>query len=307
MRRRAFLLTMASGGASDTTAPTLTISAVSAVGNIASMRITASEAVTGFEVGDITIVGGSLANFATADNIIYTVDWTLDAGDNTMDIAAEVCEDAAGNKNTAATQCTMTYLVVAPISAFANDTTIQREDPTGNLSANTSLFVGDIAGGAGDHGVRVLIKFDLTAIPAGSYITAATLQMYEHQANDDAGLGTWLINVHRVLRDWVSAQATWNVYSTGNSWGTAGASSITDRVAAASSSLLMDSTAANAFVSWTGLEDDVQGFIDATYPNYGWLLMAPTAEGTGARSYNAFWAADNGILPKMIIIYSDLP
>lgn len=100
------------GGVVDTTAPTVTITCTQTSPTATtplSMTITFSEAVVGFVVGDITISGGSLAGFATADNIVFTVSWTPATGANTMDIAAGVCKDAAGNDNTAATQFAITY------------------------------------------------------------------------------------------------------------------------------------------------------------------------------------------------------
>lgn len=102
------------GGVVDTTAPTVAItSAQSGVSTATTIpaTITFSEAVTGFVVGDLTIKLNGVAevgvtsNFATVDNIVWTVDVTPSgAGTLTIDIAAAVCKDAAGNDNTAATQ-----------------------------------------------------------------------------------------------------------------------------------------------------------------------------------------------------------
>jgi len=74
---------------------------------------TFSEEVTGFASGDITPggVGGAVANFATADNIVFTFDSAPSgAGAVTMDIGAGVCTDLAGNPNTAASQLSITYV-----------------------------------------------------------------------------------------------------------------------------------------------------------------------------------------------------
>lgn len=101
-------------GPVDTTAPTVAITSTQSSPSMAvpvPITITFSEAVTGFEVGDITISGGSLANFADAGNGVYTVNWTTANGANTMDIAAGVCQDAAGNSNLAATQFAITSIL----------------------------------------------------------------------------------------------------------------------------------------------------------------------------------------------------
>lgn len=81
------------------------------------VTITFSEAVTGFVVGDITVsAGGALESFTTSDNIVFTVNWILAAGANTLDIAAGVCQSAGGQDNEAATQLAMTWGVTVAIT-----------------------------------------------------------------------------------------------------------------------------------------------------------------------------------------------
>ena len=93
---------------------------------------TASEEVTGFASGDITVggVGGAVANFATADNIVFTFDSTPSgAGAVTVDIGAGVCTDLAGNPNTAASQLSITY--VSTVNPYTNNVVWSRDIPTG--------------------------------------------------------------------------------------------------------------------------------------------------------------------------------
>jgi hypothetical protein len=100
--------------AGDTTAPTVEItsseSSPSFV-NPAPITITFSEEVTGFAVGDITPGGvfGSVSDLATSDNVVFTANASVTgAGAGTIDIAAGVCQDLAGNSNEAATQFSIT-------------------------------------------------------------------------------------------------------------------------------------------------------------------------------------------------------
>jgi len=63
------------------------------------------EVVSGFVVGDVTVSGGTLGNFVTSDNRTFTFDLTPGGdGTITVDVAADVAEDLAGNKNLSATQ-----------------------------------------------------------------------------------------------------------------------------------------------------------------------------------------------------------
>lgn len=292
--RRAFLTVLANQGPSDTTAPTLTITALSAVANVVAMQIVASEAVTGFEVGDITISGGSLASFATADNITFTVSWTLAAGANTMDIAAEVCQDAAGNNNTAAEQFAITYLVLQPDSTTALDTFINSASPGANSSANATLRVGNT--------YRSIIKFDLSSIPAGSTVLWSRLGLY---CNGDVSSNARTFRVFRLLLSWVLAQVTWNARSVADgNWNTAGAfgaadceqSDIGNRDFTASETL-------NEFKYFTLTASAIQAMITGgAFTNNGFLIKADTES---ADQYNFASANDAtaGNRPIFEVVY----
>ena len=73
------------------------------------MTVTFSEEVAGFVIGDITAVNATLAAFATADNIVYTVNASATGAAVTIDVAAKVCKDLSGNDNAAAAQFAITY------------------------------------------------------------------------------------------------------------------------------------------------------------------------------------------------------
>jgi hypothetical protein len=90
----------------DTTAPTVEITSTESSPTFAAtipLTITFSEDVTGFEVGDITVAGCTLSSFA-GSGAVYTVTATPTANAITVDIAAGVCVDAAGNTNAEAAQ-----------------------------------------------------------------------------------------------------------------------------------------------------------------------------------------------------------
>ena len=79
------------------------------------MTATFSEAVTGFALADITVGNGAASNLATADNTTFTFDVTPTAdGQVTVDVAAAVAQDSAGNDNTAAIQFTIDYATSVP-------------------------------------------------------------------------------------------------------------------------------------------------------------------------------------------------
>lgn len=74
------------------------------------VTITFSEAVTGFALGDISVGNGNASNLQTSDNITFTVDVTpVTTGTVTVDVAANVATDGAGNDNTAAAQFSIMF------------------------------------------------------------------------------------------------------------------------------------------------------------------------------------------------------
>jgi hypothetical protein len=97
----------------DKTAPTVSMSSVAPDPTDTSpipVTVTFSEPVTGFATEDITAGNGSVSNLS-GSGADYGFDLTpSDEGLVTVDIAAAVVQDAAGNDNTAAAQFSRTYV-----------------------------------------------------------------------------------------------------------------------------------------------------------------------------------------------------
>lgn len=112
----------------DTTAPTVTLSSTVTNPTKTSpipITITFSESVSDFVVGDITVGNGTAT--LSGSGTTYTANITPSGqGAVTVDIAAGVATDAAGNTNEAATQLSRTYDSVAPTVEITSSET----DPT---------------------------------------------------------------------------------------------------------------------------------------------------------------------------------
>lgn len=130
--------------------------------------------------------------------------------------------------------------------------------PTNNYSAESS-----------SQGYAFLLRPDLSALPAGCTITDA---FWTLGVNSGAG-DVQTINVRRLLRAWVEAQASHNNYSTGNAWTTAGAAGDgTDRISAVSCSMSYTggySTSDIVSTSNATLISDIQGIVGGA-TNNGW-------------------------------------
>ncbi len=96
----------------DSVAPTVTItSTVSSPTSTSPIPVTVtfSEAVTGFVSGDLTVTGGTVSGFS-GSGTTYTFNVTpAGNGTVTVNVPANVAQDAAGNGNTAAPQYSITY------------------------------------------------------------------------------------------------------------------------------------------------------------------------------------------------------
>lgn len=108
-------------------------------------------------------------------------------------------------------------LSLQPDATDGVDAFIREAGATTNFGTNNSLVIGWRGGGTGIE--RSLIKFNLSSLPNGAIISSAILSLYV-VTNSSSNATTY--RVFRQKRVWVESQATWNIYSTGNNWQTAG-------------------------------------------------------------------------------------
>lgn len=111
----------------------------------------------------------------------------------------------------------MTTFSSQPDETSSKDTYIVAENPTSNSDTDVWLYVGERDVSA--QRMRSLIQFDLSSLPDAAIISSATLRLYLGAENSSTGR---TMRVYRLKRAWVENQVTWNVYSTGNNWQTAG-------------------------------------------------------------------------------------
>ena len=96
----------------DITSPTITIT--SPVSNTTNSAFTAtftfSEAVTGFTIGDITLVNATVSNFSSSNNSVYTALITpTTAGNVSISLTPNIAMDTATNGNIASNQLTTVF------------------------------------------------------------------------------------------------------------------------------------------------------------------------------------------------------
>lgn len=104
--------------ASDLTAPNVNVTSTAASPtNISPIpfTVTFDKDVQNFVIGDITVTNGSADNFDNTNTPVFTIDVTPSGdADVTVEVAAAVAQDLAGNDNVASNSLTITYDTTSP-------------------------------------------------------------------------------------------------------------------------------------------------------------------------------------------------
>ncbi|WP_416547415.1 hypothetical protein ACHEXK_01110 [Limnohabitans sp. DCL3] len=185
----------------DTTAPTVTITddkSATTNGEI-TYTITFSEAVNGFTQSDVTVTNGTVRLFNKSSDTVYQMVVTPDAneaGDITVDIAANVATDAAGNNNTAATQNVQAFDTAAPSAPVIN--TVATDDIVDALENAQGFTIT----GTGETGSTVtLVLSSGRTLTGGNTATvvdgAWSLAVAANEAGQFFKLGDELITVYQ--------------------------------------------------------------------------------------------------------------
>jgi len=166
------------------------------------------------------------------------------------------------------------------------DSTLISDDPNYAIGAGP-LFFGTTANGFR----RALLRFDLSALPAGAQIDAVTVKVTVDRAG--AGSGAQAASLHRTTASWGEgtsfssggggAQATpedttWDYRFFGNPpalprqpWVAPGG----DFIAASSATVMLGANGPVTWASNAGLVADVQAWVTNPAANFGWFLIGP--------------------------------
>lgn len=184
-----------------------------------------------------------------------------------------------------------------------NDTFMDKGSPTTNNGATEDILIGPLFGNPNLY--RGLLKFDLSSIPAGSVVTSAILSLW---TGTDFGDRTGTIEVYRVLRAWIDTQATWNVYTTGNGWGTVGCdNTTTDREASNIGSQALGDVVLGTQCDITLTNSAIQAMITGgAFTNNGFLLKnANETDWDGGHLFRSTnYVADSTKRPKLVVDYT---
>jgi hypothetical protein len=147
--------------------------------------------------------------------------------------------------------------------AGTEDTRLVQTSPTTNYGSGDAF---DMHKAVADQYLHSIIRFSgLSNISAGVTVSSAVLSLYHFN-----GTSVQTFSLRRLLRNWVEAQATWNIYSTGNNWSTAGATSDGNDRSSGVSATLTSSSSTGRYRNSGDLSADVESFINGDLTNNGW-------------------------------------
>jgi hypothetical protein len=175
------------------------------------------------------------------------------------------------------------------------DTLLNANQTTTNYGSSTSFYVGEDNAGSGVW--RSLIKFDLSSY-ADATVNSATLRLH---VKSDRSSNARAIRCYKVKRDWVESEATWNIYSTGNSWGTAGCADTTNDREASDMGAVTLANNESGWIEITLTASEVEEWLDGTDSNYGMLLKNDT-ENNDAYQYES--SEDATYPPELVLNYT---
>lgn len=150
--------------------------------------------------------------------------------------------------------------------AGTEDTQLHSANTTTNYG--TELVFESTKYNAANHIHSCLSFSGLSNITGPVTVSSATISLRLH----DASGANHTVSLYLLLRNFVEAQATWNIFSTANNWQTAGGLGANDKSGTLSSSASINTTFDYKSFTGTQLNTDTANFINGTVSNYGWHL-----------------------------------
>lgn len=187
---------------------------------------------------------------------------------------------------------TLTTYRSQPDETDGIDSYIRQSLATTNFGTETTMLIG--WGSSTSTILRGLLKFDLskgTNPPPAGAIVVGTPRM---KLNCTSFTTAKTLAAYASFRDWVEAQVTWNIFSTGNNWQTAGAAGALDYDPTLLGSV---EVSASGYIIMPLPVSLVQGWIDVA--NYG-LILRHTVETTNFNQYATASHATAAFRPELL-------
>jgi hypothetical protein len=171
--------------------------------------------------------------------------------------------------------------------------------PTQNF--NNLLQAGFYGAGDSRHGLFKFNSLSDGTIPSTNIVDSVVLTL---TSTDDYATTSETISVYRVKRAWVGAQATWNIYSTGNNWQTAGGTGANDYDSTAIGSHVMGAAEPSGTPHDFSLNAAaIQEIISGAFANNGFMIKSPDVTLNTLYVYAAHGDPTAAYRPKLVVTH----
>jgi hypothetical protein len=192
----------------------------------------------------------------------------------------------------------MSTLTLQPDGTAGVDAMISSLNTSTNYGTDTILYIGNDALSP-TYFRRALYQFDISDIPAGSVIDSAALTLYGDYNFDDQTEKTFY--AYRCTRVWVEGQVTWAVYSTGNSWTTAGGDYVTTDGDSYTTDGVTPDPLGMVFSNLAALAQDA---LDNRSGILNLILIGPEASGSYSAEMDSSDWGNASQRPELVVIYN---
>lgn len=187
-------------------------------------------------------------------------------------VGSEIQRDEAdligGTRELAGAQSTSFQDGVAPTTSYAGtrDAMIEEQNPDTNHGGDTSLSAsGDTPSGSGNEDY-ILLKWDVSAIPATAVIRSATLTLTVSDKADQT------YDFYELTREWTEGQVTWKRADSTQDWASNGADGTGDRNTVSLGSIRAAATGTYTVTLNTAGLDVVRRWVTSPSSNHGLIL-----------------------------------
>jgi len=168
----------------------------------------------------------------------------------------------------------------------SDDTFIDERLPDTNSGAQPYMIVRSM--NLPNFELDTLVKFNLSTIPSGTFISSAKLNLYYYNYNDSNPSGN-PINVYRITSTWSESTTNWNNRPTYDS-------NVASTVSGPGS---------YGWVQWN-VRSDIQGFVNGSKTNYGWQIMDASASSNSMIYFRSKEYTDSNYRPYLEVEYGTI-
>jgi alpha-N-arabinofuranosidase len=181
------------------------------------------------------------------------------------------------------------------------DTRLEQKAPYTNYAGGTTLWAAGNSNG-GCALAETALKFNLSALSAGSRITAAKLKLY---VTNTSVAGRF--QVYSLKRNWSEATATWRQWTANSPWAGPGGNSVPDDRGSIPRASFTGTPSTTGYALFPLNSDgirQVQEWVDGVLPNYGFLIRPTLASPcSNAQDDIGFQSREGANPPKLVITF----